>query len=259
VIKLAIAATVAVIAGAAWMGSPAVAADGDPFAARVFATREGLVGELTANGHRIAGEDLFAALPSRLGLADRGAGARTVQVCTDRRCVFVPVWDVGPWNTKDDYWNARRQMWGDLPRGKPAAQAAYLDGYNHGRDEFGRTITNPAGIDLADRAFRDGLALADNAWVSVSFLWTGRGPQGSVATDGSPLLVRDKPSRQGAIVGLAAGFAQLPISCQVRGEQIAGNARSTDLWDRVAPGKYVSHAFVATPAGFTSPSCTPRP
>jgi len=249
----------ALVATAVMVGSPAVAADGDPFEARVYATREGLIGELTANGHRIAREDLFAALPSRLGLADRGEGGRTVRVCTDRRCVFVPVWDVGPWNTKDDYWNARRQMWRDLPQGKPAAQAAYLDGYNRGRDEFGRTVANPAGIDLADRAFRDGLALADNGWVSVSFLWTGSGPHGNVATDGSPLLVRDKPSRQGAIVGLAAGSAQLPISCQVRGEQITGEARSTDLWDRVAPGKYVSHAFVATAAGFSAPSCAPRP
>ncbi|MCP2325754.1 hypothetical protein HDA40_004261 [Hamadaea flava] len=241
------------------MGLPGAAWADDPFEARVYATREGLIGEVTANGHRIASEDLFAALPSRLGLAGRNQGNRTVRVCTATRCVFIPVWDVGPWNTKDDYWNANRQMWKDLPRGKPAAQAAYADGYNRGRDEFGRTVSNPAGIDLADRAFRDGLGLRDNAWVRVAFLWTTPGPRGSVATDGSPLLVRDKPSRTGAVVGFAAGAAQLPISCQIRGEQITGEAGATDLWDRVAPGKYVSHAFVATPAGFTAPPCTPAP
>jgi len=246
-----VAAAVLLATGPAW-------AD-DGFEVRVYATREGLIGELTANGHRIASEDLFAALPSRLGLAARGQGNRTVRVCTATRCVFVPVWDVGPWNTRDDYWNANRQMWRDLPRGKPAAQAAYQDGYHHGRDEFGRTVRNPAGIDLADRAFRDGLALRDNGWVRVAFLWTEPGPRGSVATDGSPLLVRDKPSRQGAVVGFAAGAAQLPISCQVRGEQITGDAGTSDRWDRVAPGMYVSHAFVATPPGFTAPSCTPQP
>ncbi|MEV0273104.1 hypothetical protein AB0H43_30375 [Hamadaea sp. NPDC050747] len=238
---------------------PGVARADDPFETRVYATREGLIGEVTANGHRIASEDLFAALPSRLGLAGRDQGNRTVRVCTTARCVFVPVWDVGPWNTKDDYWNANRQMWRDLPRGKPAAEAAYVDGYNRGRDEFGRTVSNPAGIDLADRAFRDGLLLRDNAWVRVAFLWTAPGPRGSVATDGSPLLVRDKPSRAGAVVGFAAGAAQLPISCQIRGEHITGDAGATDLWDRVAPGKYVSHAFVTTAAGFTAPSCTPAP
>ncbi|NUO59769.1 MAG: hypothetical protein HOV78_24165, partial [Hamadaea sp.] len=203
---------------------PGVARADDPFETRVYATREGLIGEVTANGHRIASEDLFAALPSRLGLAGRDQGNRTVRVCTAARCVFVPVWDVGPWNTKDDYWNANRQMWRDLPRGKPAAEAAYAEGYNRGRDEFGRTVSNPAGIDLADRAFRDGLLLRDNAWVRVAFLWTAPGPRGSVATDGSPLLVRDQPSRAGAVVGFAAGAAQLPISCQIRGEHITGDA-----------------------------------
>ncbi|NUT36427.1 MAG: hypothetical protein HOV79_25510 [Hamadaea sp.] len=244
----------ALVIGAA---SPAAAADAadEAFESRVFATREGLVGELTANGHRIARDDLFAALPSRLGLAARGGGERTVQVCAAGRCVFVPVWDVGPWNTKDDYWNPRRQMWTDLPRGKPAAQAAYQDGYHAGRDEFGRRVGNPAGIDLADRAFWEGLRLRDNAWVQVRFLWTGTAPRGSVRTDGSPLLVRDRPSRAGRVVGLAAGSAQVPISCQVRGERIAGDARTTDLWDRVAPGMYVSHAFVTTATAFTAATC----
>lgn len=248
------AAIVGVLVGVV-LAAPASAQAEEAFETRVFATREGLVGELTANGHRIAREDLFAALPSRLGLAARGGGERTVQVCAAGRCVFVPVWDVGPWNTKDDYWNPRRQMWTDLPRGKPAAQAAYQDGYHRGRDEFGRRVANPAGIDLADRAFLDGLQLRDNAWVQVRFLWTGTGPRGSVATDGSPLLVRDRPSRAGRVVGLAAGSAQLPISCQVRGEQISGDARATDLWNRVAPGMYVSHAFVRTPSGFTASTC----
>ncbi|WP_157545564.1 hypothetical protein [Hamadaea tsunoensis] len=226
-----------------------------PFSTRVFATREGLTGETTANGHVIDGQDLFAALPSRLGLAAASQGGHTVQVCTAARCVFVPVWDVGPWNIHDDYWNAARQMFADLPRGRPAAEAAYIDGYNRGRDEFGRTVANPAGIDLADRAFWDGLGLTTNSWVTVTFLWTGAGPRGTVATDGSPLLVRDAPTTRGRIVGLAAASAQLPISCQVTGEQVSGNARSTNLWSRVAPGMYVSHAFVATASSFSAPQC----
>ncbi|MCF2434749.1 hypothetical protein LV779_08430 [Streptomyces thinghirensis] len=61
-------------------------------------------------------------------------------MCGPARCETAPVWDVGPWNTHDDHWNppAQREQWKDLPRGLPQAQAAYENGYNGGRDEFGR-------------------------------------------------------------------------------------------------------------------------
>jgi hypothetical protein len=156
------------------------AADGPSVQAltyRVFATREGLVGRTTANGHVITNRDHFVALPSRRGLnVKAGTRAYQVQVCYPRtgRCETAPVWDVGPWNTKDDYWNpsSSRQMWNNLPRGKPEAQAARLEGYNGGRDQFGRTVLNPAGIDLADGTFWDGLGMNNNDWVNVTFLWT---------------------------------------------------------------------------------------
>lgn len=144
---------------------------------RLFATREGLVGGRTANGHIIVQRDHFVALPSRRGL-NAQAGGRTyqVRVCHPGtgRCETAPVWDVGPWNTTDDYWNPStvRQSWTDLPRGMPEAQAARLNGYNGGRDGFGRTVLNPAGIDLADGTFWDGLGMTDNGWVDVTFLWT---------------------------------------------------------------------------------------
>lgn len=54
---------------------------------RVFATREGLVGGTTANGHIIRSRDHFVALPSRRSLAPRDAGDYMVKVCTDNgRC-----------------------------------------------------------------------------------------------------------------------------------------------------------------------------
>jgi len=98
-----------------------------------------------------------------------------VKVCAaNGRCETAPVWDVGPWNTKDDYWNASsvRQSWKNLAQGKPEAQAAYQNGYNGGKDQFGRKVGNPAGIDLADGTFWDGLKLTDNSWVTVTYLWT---------------------------------------------------------------------------------------
>ncbi|BCJ57830.1 hypothetical protein Jiend_12520 [Micromonospora endophytica] len=149
---------------------------------RVYATRIGLVGGTTANGHVIVPRDHFVALPSRRGLSPRGAGDYTVRVCTTggSRCAYAPVWDVGPWNTRDDYWNPStvRENWKGLPQGRPEAQAAYQYGYNGGRDQFGRVVLNPAGVDLADGTFWDGLLLTTNSWVDVAYLWTGSGPRG---------------------------------------------------------------------------------
>ncbi|MFH9570563.1 hypothetical protein ACH4MG_08470 [Streptomyces sp. NPDC017454] len=143
------------------------------FSARVYATREGLVGHTTANGHVIREDDHFVALPSRRALSPKDSGQYAVQVCGPVRCETAPVWDVGPWNTHDDHWNpsAQREQWQDLPRGLPEAQAAYENGYNGGRDEFGRLVANPAGIDLADGTFYN-VGLDDNGWVTVTYLWT---------------------------------------------------------------------------------------
>lgn len=213
---------------------------------RVFATREGLVGGTTANGHVIKSRDHFVALPSRKGLANNNSGNYSVQVCTDNksRCEWAPVWDVGPWNTKDDYWNSSRQMWKDLPKGKPEAQAAYSDGYNGGKDEFGRKVANPAGIDLADGTFWDGLKLSDNSWVRVSYEWTGRTAWGTINTAGDPLNVRSAAKSSASQVGLAGRYAQVQIDCQVKGESVTGPEGKSDIWYQLDSGKYVSRAYV---------------
>lgn len=140
---------------------------------RIYATREGLVGGTTANGHVIQSSDHFVALPSGRGLSPRNGTVFSVKVCGPVRCETAPVWDIGPWNTKDDYWDGRdiRQEFGDLPLGTPEAQAAYQQGYNGGRDEFGRKVGNPAGIDLADGTFYN-VGLNDNGYVTVTYLWT---------------------------------------------------------------------------------------
>ncbi|SCL51013.1 hypothetical protein GA0070606_1728 [Micromonospora citrea] len=224
---------------------------------RVYATRIGLVGETTANGHTIVPRDHFVALPSRRGLAPRDTGDYTVRVCTTSgsRCEYAPVWDVGPWNTRDDYWNlsAVRENWKDLPQGQPQAQAAYQYGYNGGRDQFGRVVLNPAGIDLADGTFWDGLQLGTNAWVDVAYLWTGSGPRGVVG-DG-PLNVRAGASTAYAVRGLAARYANVPIQCHVTGQTVAGPYRTTSRWNRLAGGQYVSHAYVSAVYGGTVPPC----
>jgi hypothetical protein len=141
---------------------------------RIYATREGLVGGRTANGHIIVSRDHFCALPSGTVLNSQGGYTYTVNLfnpANGRTKTGVPVWDVGPWNTTDNYWHVPRARWGDLPRGLPEAQAAYQNGYNGGKDQYGRVVANPAGIDLADGTFWDDMGMVGNAWLDVTFNW----------------------------------------------------------------------------------------
>jgi hypothetical protein len=220
-----------------------------PLKSRVFATREGLVGGTTANGHVIISRDHFVALPSRRGLANNGSGNYSVKVCTTTgtiRCAFEPVWDVGPWNTKDDYWNpsATREMWKDLAQGRPESQAAYQNGYNGGKDQFGRTVANPAGIDLADGTFWDALGLTNNAWVDTTYLWTGDGGRGTVSITSGYLNVRSTANSSGAVVGMAGKSAQVTVECQVTGQSVSGSQGTSSIWLRVHAGMYVAKAWI---------------
>jgi hypothetical protein len=85
--------------------------------------------------------------------------------------------EVGPWNTYDNYWmhNRDRTMYKRVPRCKPEAQVAYYQNFNRGKDEFGREVLNPAGVDLTPDVARSmGLKKHQNAWVYVRFPWVHR-------------------------------------------------------------------------------------
>ncbi|MCW0215680.1 MAG: hypothetical protein OJJ54_20175 [Pseudonocardia sp.] len=219
----------------------------------VFATREGLVGGTTANGHKIVDRDHFVALPSRRALSPRDRSDYSVKVCAPNgRCAFAPVWDVGPWNTRDDYWNpgSQRQEWKDLPQGVPQAQAAYRDGYNGGKDQFGRKAVNPAGIDLGDGVFWDALGLKDNSQVSVDYLWTGSVRLSKVAAvddtesgEDGIVAVRSAPDAAAKIVGIAAENASVPVQC------LAGVGGS---WLRIGTGQFITAAAVPGAGDVTS-------
>lgn len=172
---------------------------------RIFATREGLVGQTTANGHVIQERDHFVALPSWRVLSSYHGYEYQVRITYNGRSVVVPVWDVGPWNTDDNYWSYDRGQYTDLPIGIPQAQAAFYEGYNGGLDEFGRRINNPNGIDIADGTFWDDLGMTRNDWVNVSFLWLGEdpGPGAAVEVPAAP-----PPSAQPPAPGPQAPPAQ---------------------------------------------------
>ena len=110
----------------------------------------------------------------------------------------VKILDAGPWNEDNNYWNDAgaqtrpRRLYTDLPKGMPEAQAAFFDDYNGGKDQFGRVVRNPAGIDLTPDVAADlGIGKYQNKWIDVTYTWeTGRGasPVASVVT---PFLSTD--------------------------------------------------------------------
>lgn len=115
-----------------------------------------------------------AALPHRgLKFGDRPE----VPIIRGKRSIRPRIKEVGPWNTYDNYWRSgkERDDWSDLRRCVPEARAAYYNNYNNGKDEFGRKVLNPAGVDLTPRAARGlGLDRYQNAWVAVRFPFVRR-------------------------------------------------------------------------------------
>ena len=85
--------------------------------------------------------------------------------------------ETGPWNTYDNYWARwkNRTMFKRAGRCNPEAQEAYYHNFHGGKDEFGRKVLNPAGIDVTPAVARGmNLKRYQNAWVYVRFPWVHR-------------------------------------------------------------------------------------
>ncbi|MFD3535797.1 SH3 domain-containing protein [Streptomyces sp. NPDC058664] len=68
--------------------------------------------------------------------------------------------------------------------------------------------------------------------------------------------VRSGPSTQYPIVRVLPLDTTVAISCQKNGEWISGPYGTTRIWDNIAPGEYVSDAYVRTGSdGFVAPRC----
>jgi len=195
----------------------------------VYATRIGLVGETTANGHVIQPHDHFVALPSRKPLCQNDAEHGhdyEVRITYKGKSAVAPVWDVGPWNTKDDYWNPpyEREMWKDLPHGMPEAQAARQWGYNNGFDEtifLVEISTNTANFGIGDRV-----------QVAVDTLNVRSSPGGSIIGSVS----------KGSLGTVTEGAQRAPLQgIDYRWWEI--------LWDNGLQGWSASNRYVSNPAG----------
>ncbi|HEY8473631.1 MAG TPA: sporangiospore maturation cell wall hydrolase GsmA [Natronosporangium sp.] len=67
----------------------------------------------------------------------------------------------------------------------------------------------------------------------------------SVRTQGGPLNIRGNASTWHAPVGELANGSVVRADCQLAGERIVGDARTTTLWLRLADQRFISDAFVA--------------
>ena len=155
-------------------------ADNTPPTYKVHATREGLVGWTTANGHKIQPDDRFVSLPSWTALNDKGKNDYRVRITAPNgKSAVAPVWDTGPWNFKDNYWHSPRYEFKDLPVGVPQAEKAFYEKHNGGKNENGAGVYNPSGIDIGDGTYWYDLGLAGaqtQSKLDVTFIWEGSVP-----------------------------------------------------------------------------------
>jgi murein DD-endopeptidase MepM/ murein hydrolase activator NlpD len=69
--------------------------------------------------------------------------------------------------------------------------------------------------------------------------------------------VRAAASSASAQVGALTNRSKVMIVCQVPGELIKGRVRTSNKWDRLTSGRYVSDAYIQRNTGLTVPACPP--
>ena len=69
----------------------------------------------------------------------------------------------------------------------------------------------------------------------------------------STLKVRSGPSLAAAVVGSMTGGQKVVVDCSVVGQTVRGSVRTTNLWDRLSDGSYLTDAYVRS--AVTIPRC----
>jgi hypothetical protein len=175
---------------------------------RIRATRQGMIGGRTANGYIIPPQARFVSLPSWSVLSSRGGDEYKVRISYRGRSTVVPVYDVGPYSGRDDYWDVKRDGYPDLERGWPMDHAAYYEGYNGRRADKGY-VRFPTAMDVGDGAWINDLGIVgDQAEVEVTYLWLGQDPLA-----GPP--VRDQAAAEHSVDELGGDFWHSPAALGV--------------------------------------------
>src|SRR3954464_112860 len=73
---------------------------------------------------------------------------------------------------------------------------------------------------------------------------------------GVQLNVRSGPGTSYTIVRTLPVGAQVPINCQTPGPTVTGPYGTSNIWDNISNGQYVSDAYVKTGSdGYVAPRC----
>ena len=210
-------------------------AEGNPLSYKIFATREGLVGGTTANGHVITPHDRFVALPSRRALSPNGSSDYSVRICAPNgRCAFAPVWDVGPWNIKDDYWNAGPRAVARPPAGHPAGPGRLPQGLQRRQGRVRPQGRQPGGHRPRRRHLL-GRPRADQQHHGHGRLPVDRQRPAGEGGRHRPGVRRPRQGRRRRGHGRAAS-AGVPVECV------------TDGWLRIGVGQFLPAAAVKVPS-----------
>ncbi|MEV5873333.1 SH3 domain-containing protein [Streptomyces sp. NPDC052101] len=74
---------------------------------------------------------------------------------------------------------------------------------------------------------------------------------------GCRLNVRSGPGTDYNIVRVLPLGAKVPVFCQASGTRVSGPYGTTDIWDNINNGEYVSDAYVQTGSdGYIAPRCS---
>jgi flagellar protein FlgJ len=72
---------------------------------------------------------------------------------------------------------------------------------------------------------------------------------------GSALKIRSAPSLSARVVGTVRNQQRVTVRCTVIGTTVRGRVRTTNVWDRLSAGRYLSHAYIRT--SHPVPRCAP--
>ena len=74
----------------------------------------------------------------------------------------------------------------------------------------------------------------------------GGAGSGTVNTSGTPLTVRSGPGTGYSSVGTVADGTHVTISCQTTGTTVTGTYGTSNIWDKIGSGRYISDAYTST-------------
>ncbi|MGW3914020.1 peptidase [Streptomyces sp. NPDC005070] len=74
---------------------------------------------------------------------------------------------------------------------------------------------------------------------------------------GHNVNVRSGPGTHFSIVRTLPAGSRVPIYCQCPGESVAGPYGTSNIWDNISNGQFVSDAYVQTGSdGYVAPKCS---